>query len=135
MLSQLEKLQEQKTRSNPEISTLNKQIAHLSEQNHVMNGLLSDGILDSALFISQTDELARKLRALKNIKAKLMEEIDADDTLGKTQDLLDVLTAGPEHITEMDTALFGELVEKIIVRNNVSLDFVLINGLTLTERM
>ena len=51
LLSQLEKLQELSTRNNPEINTLNKKIAELSEQNHVMNGLLSKGILDSALFI------------------------------------------------------------------------------------
>ena len=35
LLTQLEKLQDLRTRNNPEIGTLNKQIAELAEQNHV----------------------------------------------------------------------------------------------------
>ncbi len=135
MRAQLERLQELKARSHPEINTLNRQIAQLSEQNHVMNGLLSDGILDSALFISQTDELARKIKALKITRAKLLEELDSDDTFEKTENLLEALDAGPDRLTEMDANLFGELVEKIIAKDSVSLEFILVNGLTLSERM
>ncbi len=135
MRAQLERLQELKARSHPKIGTLNRQIAQLSEQNHVMNGLLSDGILDSALFISQTDELARKIKALKITRAKLLEELDSNDMLEKTENLLEALDAGPDRLTEMDANLFGELVEKIIAKDSVSLEFILVNGLTLTERM
>ncbi len=62
LLSQLESLREYQSRANIQISTINRQIADISEQNHVMNGLLESGILDSALFISQCDELNKKLR-------------------------------------------------------------------------
>lgn len=135
MLSGLEKLQELKTRNNPEISTLNKQIAELSEQNHVMNGLLTTGILDSALFISQTDELSRKIRSLKVAKAKLLEEQESDGVLDKTKDLVEIVESGPDCLSSMDAALLQELVEKIIAYNKQTVDFVLINGLVLTERL
>ena len=105
MLSQLEQLQELQTRNNPEITTINKQIAELSEQNHVMNGLLSKGILDSALFISQTDELNRKLRALKVAKARILEEQESDGLLEKTEDLVEVLENST--LNEGDAVLFG----------------------------
>lgn len=135
LLSQLEKLQELRTRNNHEISTLNKKIAELSEQNHVMNGLLSKGILDSALFISQTDELQRKIRKLKSAKLKLLEEQDADDSIDKTEDLIDILENGPDKITEFNETLMEEIVAKVIAYDDKTIDFLLINGLVLKERL
>ncbi|NCC87633.1 MAG: recombinase family protein [Clostridia bacterium] len=135
LLTQLEKLQDLRTRNNPEIGTLNKQIAELAEQNHVMNGLLSKGILDSALFISQTDELQKKIRKLKSAKLKLLEEQDADDTIDKTEDLIDILESGPDKITEFNEELLNELVAKVIAYDDKNIDFELINGLVLKERL
>lgn len=135
LLSQLEKLQELRTRDNPEISTLNKQIAELLEQNHVMNGLLSKGILDSALFISQTDELNKKIRKLKGMKAKLLEEQDSDDAINKTEELIEILKNGPSEISTFDEHLLDDLVRKIIAWGDNTIEFELINGLVLKERL
>ena len=135
LLTQLEKLQDLRTRNNPEIGTLNKQIAELAEQNHVMNGLLSKGILDSALFISQTDELQKKIRKLKSAKLKLLEEQAVDDSIDKTEDLIDILENGPNKITEFNEELLNELVEKVIAYDDKTIDFELINGLVLKERL
>lgn len=135
MLNQLEKLQELKTRNNPEISVLNKQIADFSEQNHVMTGLMSSGILDSALFISQSDELNRKIRALKLAKARLLEEQESDGMLEKTEDLVEIIENGPDRIGGMEEVLFRELVEKITAHDACTVDFTLTNGLVLTERL
>lgn len=114
MLSQLEKLQDLKTRNNPEIGTLNKQIAELSDQNHVMNGLLSKGILDSALFISQTDELKQKIKKLKCTKARLLQEQDSDETLEMTENLIEIIENGPDQISAFDESLLSDMVAKII---------------------
>jgi hypothetical protein len=137
MLSQLEKLREMKARGNPELSTINKQIAELSEQNHVMNGLLSKGILDSALFISQSDELNRKIRSLKLAKARLLEDDEAGDLIDKTEELIEIIENGPDHITEMDAVLLDDMVESIIAGGSSSdtIDFILPGGLRLTERL
>ncbi|MDD3231126.1 MAG: recombinase family protein [Oscillospiraceae bacterium] len=135
MLDQLEKLQMAQQRNNPQLNTLNKQIAELSEQNHVMTGLLSSGILDSALFISQTDELNRKIRALKLAKARLLEENQADGLTDKTEDLIELLENGPACISEMNENLLADMVEKIIAHDTESINFILTNGLGLTERL
>ena len=135
LLSQLEKLQEAKNKGNAEISTINKQIAELSEQNHVMNGLLAKGILDSALFISQTDEINRKLRALKLTKARLLAEGNAGNPMDKTEELIEIIENGPDHITDMEETLLDDMVESIIAKDTHSIDFILINGLWLTERL
>jgi DNA invertase Pin-like site-specific DNA recombinase len=135
MLNRLEKLQELRTRGNAEISAINKHIAELSERNHVMNGLLSKGILDSALFIAQTDELNRKIRMLKHAKANLMEKEAAVSLTDRTEDLIEVIENGPDSISSMDERLFSELVEHINAQDNETVDFVLVGGLTLTERL
>lgn len=134
MLSQLEKLQELKTRGNAEICTINKQIAELSEQNHVVNGLLSKGILDPALFISQSDELNSKIRSLKLEKSRLLEDSkEGDDTKEKTEELIEVFKNGLEYIIEINEALFEDVVESITVAENQEIHFKLINNLKLTE--
>ena len=135
MLSALVRLQEQKNKTNPELLGLNQKIARLSEQNHVMNGLLSKNILDPALFIAQNDELTRKIRSLRQERARLLDEASEDDLIEKTEELMSLLAYGPSRIFEMDTALFTELVEKITPRPDNTLEFTLINSLVLTERM
>lgn len=135
MLNSLEKLQEMKTRGNPEISTINKQIAELSEQNHVMTGLSSSGTLDPALFISEIDEINRKIRSLKVTKARLLAEQESDGVLEKTEDLVEIMENGPDRISGMEETLFADMVEKITAHDTHSVDFTLINGLVLTERL
>lgn len=135
MLSQLEKLQEAKNRGNIEISEINKRIAELSEQNHVMNGLLTKGILDSALFISQTDEINQKIRNLKLTKARLLEECTADNPIDKTEELIEIIENSQDYIIDMDETLFNEIVDSIVAKDTNSIDFILINGLRLIERL
>jgi site-specific DNA recombinase len=100
-----------------------------------MNGLLSKGILDSALFISQTDEINRKIRSLKLVKSRILTEQESDSMLDKTEELVEIIENGPERISKMDTALLHELVDTILVCDTQSVDFKLINGLVLTERL
>lgn len=133
LLSQLEKMQDLRTRNNPEIFELNKQIANLQEQNHVMNGLMSKGILDSALFISQNDELCRRIKALKLAKSRLINAAEDENVIERTEDLIGILEDGPEHIGAFDQTLFTDMVKGITVNGN-ALAFELINGLTLTEK-
>jgi DNA invertase Pin-like site-specific DNA recombinase len=137
ILSQLEKLREMKARGNLEINTINKQIAELSEQNHVMNGLLSKGILDSALFISQSDELNHKVRSLKQAKARLLEDDETGDLIDKTEELIEIIESSPDYIDEMDVVMFDDMVEGIIAgdSNSDTIDFILPGGLRLTERL
>ncbi len=135
MLSQLEKLQDIKAKNNLEISNINKQIAELSEQNQVINGLQSKGILDSALFISQTDEINKKIANLKKAKNQILQNDNQDDMIYSTKDLINILENEPVSINEFDERLFDELVEKILAYDNKTIDFELINGLILTERL
>lgn len=135
MLSQLEKLKVAKARGNPELSSINNQIAKLSEQNHVMNGLLSKGILDPALFLSQSDDLARKIRDLKAAKSRLLHDDEVGDLIDRTEELIEMIERGPDYIHEMDESLFDDMVEQVIARDSNTIEFVLMSGLSLIERL
>lgn len=58
---------------------------------------------------------------------------DGDGIIAQTQELLDILDAGPDSLATFDAELFGELVGKIFVDSNEQLRFRLKNGLELTE--
>jgi site-specific DNA recombinase len=119
--------------SNLQVVELNRQIAELTERNHVLNGLKSKGIIDSALFISQTDELGRKIRSLKANKNRLMEQDEDDSTITETRNLIELLEDGPELLNHFDKTLFTSLVELVIAESNQRLKFRLANGLELAE--
>ena len=99
-----------------------------------MNGLMARGILDSALFVSQQDDIKRKLRALKIAKSKLQSARDDDDIIEKTEDLIGILDEGPPHISGMDETLCSDIVERVTV-NGDTLTFQIANGLELKERL
>ena len=67
------------------------------------------------------------------MKKERLLRSEEDHTIQRTQDLLDHLRSGPDTLSFFDEALFSELVEKIIVTDNETLRFRLINGLELTE--
>ena len=133
MLEQLQALKKRQNLSNLQVVELNRQIAELTERNHVLNGLKSKGIIDSALFISQTDELLRKIRILKAEKNKLMKKDEDDSIIIETRSLIEILEDGPEHLHSFDETLFHNIVEIVTAESSERLRFKLLNGLELEE--
>ena len=77
---------------------------------------------------------AQQLRAAKQAKGRRLDA-EEDQTIARTQHLLNILDDAPEFLETFDGELFGELVDKIIVESNERLRFCLINGLKLTENI
>ena len=133
MLEQIRELKRKRNLSNTHIVELNQKIAELSEQNHVLNGLKSKSIIDSAFYISQTGELYRQIGALKTEKNKLMEKDEDDGVITETRSLIEILEDGPDHLSGFDVTLFDSLVDLVIAESNERLRFRLTNGLELAE--
>jgi uncharacterized coiled-coil DUF342 family protein len=133
MINQLQELKRHRNLSNLQVAELNRQIAELTERNHVLNGLKSKGIIDSALFISQTGELNRKIRTLKAEKNKLMEKDEDDSVITETKSLMEILEDGPEQLEAFDEGLFDSILEIITAESGERLKFKLANGLELAE--
>ena len=134
LLDQLREIRERELRSNQRLSDIDKEIANISGQNLVLTRLKSKGCIDSALALSQTDELGRKLRDLRRLRRKVLEAADGDEQIQTTEALLDYLDGARWH-TEVTPDLFDNLVERITVVSADEVRFHLLNGLELAERL
>lgn len=135
MLSQLQAVRERQMLWSVEIVALNEKICYLSNQNRLLAELKKHGnSIDSDFFISQSNLLARQLRDTKLEKERLLEA-QADDTIAKTKELLEVLDDAPDFLYEFDPLWFDALVDKITVESNDRLLFHLINGVEVRESM
>lgn len=94
--------------------------------------LKQQAIVDPDIFISRSNQLAEQRREAKLKKSRILRAED-DQTIQRTQELLDILEEGPDLLMAFDGALFSELVEKITIQNNSTAIFRLINGLEIPE--
>ena len=132
LLSDLQTARSRRLLWSLDIVELNNQIADLTRQERLLAVLKKQGAVDPDIFISRTDRLAEQLRSAKQAKGRRLDA-EEDQTIARTQDLLNILDDAPEFLETFDGELFGELVDKIIVESNERLRFRLINGLELTE--
>ena len=132
MIANLQTIRSRRMLWSMDVISLNKRISDLYSQNQMLAALKQQGLVDPDIFIPKTNELTEQLRAAKLEKERLLEA-EGDETIAQTQELLDVLEAGPDFLVEFDAELFGELVDKIIVESNERIRFRLKNGLELAE--
>lgn len=117
-----------------DIVELNKQIADIACQERLLAQLKQQGVVDPDIFISRSNQLAERRRELKLQKERILRS-EEDHTIQQTQDLLDVLESGPDWLDDFDEQLFSDMVEKIVVVDNETLRFRLLNGLEVTEKI
>jgi hypothetical protein len=132
MLTNLQTIRSRRMLWSVDIVELNKEISDLLCQNQMLTELKKQGLIDPDIFIAQSNELADQLRTAKLKKERLLDA-DGDNTIAQTQELMEILDAGPDFLDTFDTELFRELVEKIIVESNERVRFHLKNGLELIE--
>lgn len=99
-----------------------------------MAQLKQQAVVDPDIFIFQSNQLAEQRREAKLKKSRILRSED-DQTVQRTQELLDILEDGPDLLMTFDEALFSELVETITIQDNSTICFRLINGLELPEHI
>ena len=92
------------------------------------------GPVDPDIFIARSNEYAQQLSEAKQKRTKLLDE-GGDDTIEKTEDLIEALADVPDFLPEFDGAVFDELVDRVELTVDDRLVFRLTNGLMLTERI
>ena len=127
-------VRERELRSNSKLSDIDKEIANISGQNLVLTRLKNKGCIDSALALSQADELGRRLRDLRRLRRKVLETADEDEQIQATEAMLDYLDGAP-WLDEVTPDLFENLVERVTVVSAGEVKFQLLNGPELTERL
>ena len=135
LLGQLKDLRERQLRSNRKISDIDKEIARLTEQNLVLIRLKSKGIVDSALYLSQLDEIEHKLREYRKVRRRILESASEDEAVQATEAMLDYLEDHADWQDNVQEELFESLIGRISLRADNRLRIRLINGLELTEEI
>ena len=135
VLEQLRELRERELRTNRKISGIDKEIAHLSEQNLVLVRLKSKGYVDPALYLSQQGEIEQKLRTLRRLRRRILDSTSEDAQIQDTEIMLDYLDDGPQWLEGPTPELFESLIRRIVIVSADTLKFTLLNGLELTERI
>ena len=134
MLSDLQAVREKQMLWSLDVIELNKRISELSNQNRMLADMKKLGLVDSDIFIAKTNDIARQLSEAKQQKAKITEEMK-DESIPKTQELLELLAELPEALERYDQDIFEILVERITVDDREHLRFHLKNGLAMVERI
>lgn len=116
------------------IVEINKQISDIASQERLLTQLKQQGSVDPDIFISRGNLLAERRRELKLQKERILRS-EEDHAIQQTQDMLDVLESGPDWLDDFDEQLFSDMVEKIVVVDNETLCFRLLNGLEVTEKI
>ena len=132
MITDLQSIRERRMLWSMDIVDLNKRIADLSDQDRMLADMNKCGLVDPDIFISQSNELARQLRAAKQEKERLLTGED-DDAIPRTRELMEALDTLPEFLPAFDGEIFTDLVDRITAEEYGALRFRLKNGLELTE--
>lgn len=111
---------------------INKQISDISGQERLLSQLRQQGAVDPDIFISRSNQLSEMRREAKQKKSRILRS-EEDQTIQKTQEMMDILESGPDMLDALDEELFSELVERIVVESNNRICFQLINGMGATE--
>ena len=115
-----------------DIIALNKKISDIISQSHKLAAMQKSGNVDPDIFIAKSNQLAEQLRQAQQQKERLQHQED-DGIIEATEQLLDVINAGPAVLESFEEELFCELIDKIIVESNIKIRFRLKNGLELPE--
>ena len=132
---QIKKLTEIRSRQmlwSPVVVELNREISDILSQSHALSLLNKQGLVDSDIFISKSNQLAGQLRKAKQQKEILLKKKE-NDVIEQTKSLQGVFLDGPEYLENFDEELFCELIDKIIVESSTKIRFRLNNGMELPE--
>ena len=130
----LQDLNAKKSGSNTKVLDIRKDIADINEQKHIIARLRTKGFLDEKKYNEQLTALENKKARLERDLNKLSKADDEDETLEQLDTLIDCFEERTAMITEFDDELFGMIVERIVVRDNI-LEFHLISGLKFNEEI
>ena len=135
MLTQLQELKNKKYGGNKQYIEINKEIAQLKEQTHVLARLKTKGFLDENKYIEQVTEINAKIEKLNREVRKIVRCDDEDEMIEQIKEIASIIENGTDLMTGFDDVMFESLVDKIVVKNREEFEFNLIGGLKFTERI
>ena len=106
----------------------------MGARNIVIARLHTSGVLNAAEHSMQAAEINNKITELRTERRKRLSENENDKLIDTLEDLNEILEEY-EPTTELDSGLFGQVIESITVDGNSQLIFELVGGIRLTEQI
>lgn len=132
LLNQFEQLKLKSGVDEDRIGEIDKEIAQLSAQNHILAKLKNNGILSAAEYAEQSSEIENKISTLRVERRKKLSENQDDEIIDELKTLKQLLSEYQPR-ADFDKTLFDIIVKKIEVVNNSTIRFILLGDIELTE--
>lgn len=127
----LERADEQANGSQTKVYEIDRQIAEIAAQVHLLTQLQTSGILNAADFAEQTGRLSSQITSLRSERNAILRR-DAEGELADLKELLDAIN--DSDVVDADAVVRPFLV-KINVRSETEIDIQLKGSLVLPERL
>ncbi|MEE5994392.1 MAG: recombinase family protein [Oscillospiraceae bacterium] len=116
-----------------QVTNIQKEMAQLREQIHVLASLVTKGFLSNQKYQEQSAGLQTRIAKLQKELSRLTHADDEDDVLEQISELINYFENHPDKMTEFDENAFNCIVEKIIVHTENELEFHLIGDFHFKE--
>ena len=111
------------------------ELESITEKKLTLKKLFSQGVIEPAIYTQEFNELVAEGEKLQAQKDSITYSASSElEHIEKTKDLLEYVEKA-ELLTVFDGELFERFVEKIVVKNRTELEFNMMCGLKLTERI
>lgn len=128
MLTQLTEYKNMRMMDKGEIVNINKEIAELTEQVHVLQNAKASGYIEPASFMERMNEIAARTAKLRKDKKFILGNDECENARKKTEMLIEYIKVNGA-IGSFDKKTFRKLVNKILVNKERELTFELMNGM------
>ncbi len=131
----LQELKIRKFSGSIRVMDIHKEIAKFREQVHVLSRLKTKGFLDESKYQEQTTELNAKINRLHQELKRMTHSDEEDETLDQIEMLVEIFEKREQLMTAFEPDIFESIVDRIVVKSRNELEFHLIGGLKLTEKI
>ena len=135
LIKKMELMNSKINRTEQKIKDIDTSIAELSRQSLVISQLMKNGIIDSADFYSQFNEISSKISEYRNKRRDYLNENNTDDTINSLCQLSDLLDDMQSELNEYDDEIIRSIIKDATVVSNTELKINLHCGLTFTEHL
>lgn len=133
VISQLVTLKNKIATQSVEYAELDRQIMLINDQLALIAELKQKQLMDEETFLRKSNELNSSMNSLRSKRRLFLNNSQADQAIADMKRLASIIDKGPDKISELDTDLFDELVEDIIIDTSDEIKFKLTGGLVLKE--
>ena len=103
----------------------------IMKQIQVLNQLQSKGHYESAVFMQKIRDLTEQLKLARG--KNVMQQLKENKTLERIKKLIKIIERGPERMEVLDTELFTQMIERVVVFEDRTITFYLSGGFYFEE--